>query len=114
MRISDWSSDVCSSDLSARIPPSSPLGARRTSSTSRPRSSQKIVPYRCGLAGFGGFTGKVSGAPVTRPSHSFASGQRSEEHRLDKGGARTCSYLWTQYHLEKNKIIHESKKKMNT
>src|SRR3546814_3714868 len=70
MRISDWSSDVCSSDLPARCtegPP--PQGARRPT-----------VPDEGGVA-----AGR-------RPA------DRSEERRVGKECVSTCRSRWSPYH----------------
>src|SRR3546814_4419262 len=74
MRISDWSSDVCSSDLLAR--PGSALpggqGASLLRSFERPRSSDRAPGRgRC---------------------------RRSEERRVGKECVSTCRSRWSPYH----------------
>src|SRR3546814_17888236 len=89
MRISDWSSDVCSSDLRSRhrarwIAPS--RGAPR----SRP-SPARSAGYEKRGAAF---------APRTR----VATGKRrSEERRVGKECVSTCRYRWWQYHSKKKR-----------
>src|SRR3546814_12150221 len=91
MRISDWSSDVCSSDLvvvgldrpaqssGSRSPPLSP-SPHRTSPSSNDSSPA------------------VGGC--TAPHHST----RSEERRVGKECVSTCRSRWSPYHSKK-KII---------
>src|SRR3546814_20978695 len=79
MRISDWSSDVCSSDLPARLlpvnPPSSPIFA-----AGRARRPTE----RC-----------------LRSAWTAARGGRSEERRVGKECVSTCRSRWSPYHKKK-------------
>src|SRR3546814_7002260 len=92
MRISDWSSDVCSSDLghdsgamsitgistlSIEASESITLDAPLTTSTGK-HTVEGLLTYLAGLAGFNGETGSTS---ITG---------RSEERRGGKEGVRTC------------------------
>src|SRR3546814_14608739 len=84
MRISDWSSDVCSSDLVGRGGGGSAVGRGAPSSTSL----------------------RVSGA-VERVGRAFpravgAGGARSEERRVGKECVSTCRSRWSPYTLKKN------------
>src|SRR3546814_8308180 len=78
MRISDWSSDVCSSDLSPAGPgchrpvPSPPCAAAPSA----------------GLGGRGGRLGLRSTAEKLKPQ------RRSEERRGGKECVSTCRYRW--------------------
>src|SRR3546814_15477732 len=99
MRISDWSSDVCSSDLrSARSQPRLEPGdgeARRDAQKDR--------------AGAG--EGRVAGRDVAHllrlhgEDHDLGieSGGRSEERRVGKECGSPCRSRWSQYHY-KNKL----------
>src|SRR3546814_7230582 len=69
MRISDWSSDVCSSDLSY-CPPKKPL--------------QCSSPSTC--------TG------CDRQSARLSRNRRSEERRVGKECVSTCRSRWSPYH----------------
>src|SRR3546814_1139365 len=88
MRISDWSSDVCSSDLSTFDlelvePLSSPI-----SSTPQPTTSTTSVwEVHCVQASVG-----VTGVQATWR------GRRSEERRVGKEFVRTCISRWAPYH----------------
>src|SRR3546814_15882372 len=112
MRISDWSSDVCSSDLSL------------TSSTSR------ICPDKSGSSGVPSSIDSVirlnaawrapCSSPASHAPGSRATSQRSEERRVGKECVSTCISRWSPYHSKKkqndtNNIYetehrHESKK----
>src|SRR3546814_17175977 len=72
MRISDWSSDVCSSDLR---------------------------PDR--LGGLGDDDDLHSGAGA-RPRLCVEEGSRSEERRVGKECVSTCRSRWSPYHSKKN------------
>src|SRR3546814_4440016 len=71
MRISDWSSDVCSSDLEGYAP----SRCRRNRVTRTRQGSQEIADV-----GFG----------ITFP--------RSEERRVGKECVSTCRSRWSPYH----------------
>src|SRR3546814_19570177 len=87
LRISDWSSDVCSSDLRSAIP------ARPTSTTPACTS----------------WTAAAPSAPV-----SAWSGTRSEERCVGKECVSTCRSRWWQYHLKKMLIHHRKRINHNT
>src|SRR3546814_7528149 len=101
MRISDWSSDVCSSDLSCSmgwvISVSSGLpGAKRTDAARACHSIQ----FRA--------TSARSPRELARPSSFTAI--RSEERRVGKECVSTCRSRWSPDHEKKKlrpaKIIH--------
>src|SRR3546814_12723021 len=108
MRISDWSSDVCSSDLSLR---------RASDRPSRVRQGA------CGPAGAvrGGGRGAVkpwltdraaAGATV-RPGEGCSTGgtpHRSEERRVGKECVSTCRSRWSPDHSKKNKNKYKLRK----
>src|SRR3546814_5251199 len=78
MRISDWSSDVCSSDLST--------GRRRTAW--QREELQGLAPA------------PPAWQPVAAPSRQLrgSRGSRSEERRVGKECVSTCRYRWSPYH----------------
>src|SRR3546814_3090095 len=87
MRISDWSSDVCSSDLSMALPvalPPQPLRRRR--SMLAPRNRDLHPPLRQGNA-----------APAAPPCANMP-GDRSEERRVGKECVSTGRSRWSPYH----------------
>src|SRR3546814_18144575 len=87
MRISDWSSDVCSSDLLPRQMTSMSRGMRKYSTV---RASAKL---------FGG----MMQTSVLRSTKLFAAKSlgRSEERRVGKECVSTCRSRWSPYHYKK-------------
>src|SRR3546814_4746723 len=81
MRISDWSSDVCSSDLTSRRcnAPKPKRGRRR-----QPGRPDRYGLVPCGIAD-----------PAARLSLIY---QRSEERRVGKECVSTCRSRWSPYH----------------
>src|SRR3546814_11082191 len=89
MRISDWSSDVCSSDLSGWLDDPPPF-----------------EPARCF---FSAFKAPSEVSPVMRyflPSGAVISKRlalsRSEERRVGKACVSTCRSRWSPYHEKEN------------
>src|SRR3546814_11007635 len=78
MRISDWSSDVCSSDLH-RLP----------EIDEQPRLRPQPLPRR-----------RQRRLPMTRCC-------RSEERRVGKECVSTCRSRWSPYHSKKNNNKHQ-------
>src|SRR3546814_14965518 len=91
MRISDWSSDVCSSDLVDREPEPLQLRAHRVDIGARPAAGMH-APFHRGI-----FRGHTEGVP------------RSEERRVGKECVSTCRSRWSPYH-SKNKLSDTSHK----
>src|SRR3546814_16562080 len=73
MRISDWSSDVCSSDLNAAL---AEIGVRQRAPDRTRRGKQ--------------------------PPRRIRSAGRSEERRVGKECVSTCRSRWSPYHYKKN------------
>src|SRR3546814_14570233 len=108
MRISDWSSDVCSSDLSykthavlSRYPMSelalfTPPFENHQPLSESPASGTNEDGQEQGL----------SAPPVlVRP--------RSEEHRVGKECVSTCSSRWSPYHKKKKAILYNKQQRYN-
>src|SRR3546814_2156156 len=78
MRISDWSSDVCSSDLIAGLP------------------AVAVLVFLARAAGAGGVArGVLPGRRIVRVDGGVA---RSEERRVGKECVSTCRSRWSQDH----------------
>src|SRR3546814_17412842 len=93
MRISDWSSDVCSSDLQMAYPPC------RCAARARNAILFASVGHRKGQVG----------APHRAPARAQAG--RSEERRVGKECVSTCRSRWSPYPYKKKihqSIYHES------
>src|SRR3546814_3734715 len=90
MRISDWSSDVCSSDLVLRRADASGIdattllliSASRPASRSDPRSAQRSNLW----------------CRSPQRQELDAAGNRSEERRVGKECVSTCRSRWSPYH----------------
>src|SRR3546814_18736522 len=123
MRISDWSSDVCSSDLLGRRPwaavqrallpalppegrprPSSDLG-RRLGGVHVP-APQHSAAERCRARVAGERTGQ-------RHSRADLRRTRSEERRVGKECVSTCRSRWSPYQLKKNTTINGHKPRLH-
>src|SRR3546814_12896402 len=107
MRISDWSSDVCSSDLSwerARIEITVTADDRRRpdpdrvlAAINRGKQAWESAHYACGA-----FTGFLV-EPTSRSSAAakriklIVGAQRSEERRVGKGCGSTFKSRWAAY-----------------
>src|SRR3546814_8337409 len=90
MRISDWSSDVCSSDLH--------IAVRQFLRDHRgdPQVDLLLAVDRAGsdVAGVGAEVQQVAAVDAFR-EHVV---QRSEERRVGKECVSTCRYRWSPYH----------------
>src|SRR3546814_7239851 len=85
MRISDWSSDVCSSDLLVSpVWQAGPAGSARTQIASWSQSMRISVTLRIW-------------PEVSHFFHRLAR-LRSEERRVGKECVSTCRYRWSPYH----------------
>src|SRR3546814_14449608 len=91
MRISDWSSDVCSSDL--KISEQGPQGP--------------VSPIAQKLSEVAMRMMRSSGSPAT----CFHS--RSEERRVGKECVSTCRSRWSPYHY-KQKVPHNTLQQSHT
>src|SRR3546814_19036470 len=100
MRISDWSSDVCSSDLVHCLDIK-----KFFPNTPRVRviaSFQSIMGCRADVAGILGdlctFEGHLpTGSPLS-PILAYYSYHRSEERRVGQECVSTCRSRWSPYH----------------
>src|SRR3546814_11797078 len=104
MRISDWSSDVCSSDLRQIEEQLAKLGIRRV------EPHEMISFYRRIFNGVfedapGVFASGAAGHPappirkqIVDAGPDLAFDGRSEERRVGKEGVSTCRSRWSPYH----------------
>src|SRR3546814_20009001 len=107
MRISDWSSDVCSSDL-CRSGAHENLTLVPLSSLARdegkPFQTIKDVGHRCltKLAGRGNDAWRSFAATIYFLQHQqLRRRQRSAARRVGTECVSTCSSRWSPYHLKK-------------
>src|SRR3546814_17010848 len=106
MRISDWSSDVCSSDLAGRRVPAVDVlrGAReedaRGDRVHRGHPRHRLTPPR-GIRASSGCLGPTGACP--RPGYGApARAPRAEERRVGNESVSTCKVRWLP-ELSKNK-----------
>src|SRR3546814_11068305 len=103
MRISDWSSDVCSSDLCKEsidggeskaemaLPPSGFPSSALSSCSGLTRASRATVPS------------PALGPRIKPEGDSWNVAMRSEERREGKEGVSTGRYRWAPYNKKKKK-----------
>src|SRR3546814_15541335 len=113
MRISDWSSDVCSSDLCpGRGPPISLLFLRRVcrALVHAAHIHAAMIHRRAALV-----AGRRSLADLEVEQDAFVvvrddkgHRQRSEERRVGKEWVSTCRSRWSPYHLNTKTSISSS------
>src|SRR3546814_16282890 len=104
MRISDWSSDVCSSDLADRLlvrrpVDVGPVGEVRRLEEGRARSVESEMRVAGGRA-IGNHRDRLGGR-VSRTVEDLDvedGGKRSEEGSVGKGWCRRCGLWWAQDH----------------
>src|SRR3546814_9270693 len=89
MRISDWSSDVCSSDLRSSMSPPCWAGTKRWRASPMRQVSPGPSDQNDRVAAPALISLCMALAPVTI---------RSEERRVGKECVSTCRSRWTQYH----------------
>src|SRR3546814_13411550 len=99
MRISDWSSDVCSSDLETEIASGGGNGVGRRKVKRKRRGLYRVLPGQVGAA---------RAVAPRRWCRNWRCGRaqlriryvewRSEERRVGKECVSTCRYRWSPYH----------------
>src|SRR3546814_17597690 len=90
MRISDWSSDVCSSDLNPR---STATGLTQFLAGSWKSEAERPGTFLHSVARGNGWLDDKGGVR----------GDRSEERRVGKECVRTCRYRWQPYPYKKKR-----------
>src|SRR3546814_14967078 len=112
MRISDWSSDVCSSDLVPavqrcrrgddrdRIDVLKPGQSRHARRPAVSRPAECPVLFQSGL-GYFSADGLIAVQRSVAPS-------RSEERRVGKECVSTCRSRWSPYHYKNNNTIRKT------
>src|SRR3546814_12583549 len=98
MRISDWSSDVCSSDL-PHVPFAVKLGWRSADCMWR-LAGDTATDYNhySKRAILGAVYGATMAVYLNDESAGFTDTRRSEERRVGKECVSTCRSRWSQYH----------------
>src|SRR3546814_9692737 len=97
MRISDWSSDVCSSDLETlTIEPGRPA-ARKSFTNRRHVKKQPVRSVRIRRSHWAVAISATLMPDMLRPAE-LTRISRSEERRVGKECVSTCRYRWSSYH----------------
>src|SRR3546814_16942059 len=107
MRISDWSSDVCSSDL--RLPQEADrrvehhgidaLGVEQREALARVHAPERSLVQV-------GALGVELHGPQVRVAHGATGGGRSEERRVGKECVSTGRSRWSPYHFKKQRRMN--------
>src|SRR3546814_14581671 len=107
MRISDWSSDVCSSDLAQGLVAPAPAHRPRQPPARRaePRADRARQPLRIS-GGAGGLGRRGGGRARRRP--------RSEERRVRKECVSTCRSRWSPSQYKTTQNIMTNKHQVRT
>src|SRR3546814_17526412 len=108
MRISDWSSDVCSSDLEAVDPFAEQAQhqcgiARRQAGLDHKIARRAVAPeqpHREAAAALTAFVHRDGGLAGEIADHAE---RRSEERRVGQECVSTCRSRWSPYHSKKKK-----------
>src|SRR3546814_11825936 len=113
MRISDWSSDVCSSDLypqdehermlEARLAERGVTVERETEATAFSQTADGVVAIVGGEPCQADYIAGCDGA------HSMVREQRSEERRGGNEWFSTCRSRWSAYHYKKKEKRNQKK-----
>src|SRR3546814_12066902 len=103
MRISDWSSDVCSSDLAAEAHRQVGYLEHASNTKSAGRGQHRTLRTknspRCSSAADSVTRLTLCARPCTLPEHvSWITFIRSEERRVGKECVSTCRSRWSTYH----------------
>src|SRR3546814_1319286 len=101
MRISDWSSDVCSSDLSGLLDEDRGVVARAAQAQLRGRFREPEPDGGLQLAAAGPSARVLPDEglpPESRSAQHADRAARSEERRVGKEWVSTCSSRWWPYH----------------
>src|SRR3546814_20587100 len=94
MRISDWSSDVCSSDLR--------IDARRVGQLCKLLGEGVIELVRMAAVVAVAGTGIEQGVATEEARRVAARQQRSEERRVGNEWVSTCRSRWSPYHSKQH------------
>src|SRR3546814_16223615 len=98
MRISDWSSDVCSSDLNHDGRPPDSVPDQQTNGGLIMKTLATALFVSMGLLSAGAYAASPNIEPNNVPFQGVYGQARSEERRVGKEGVSTCRSRWSPYH----------------
>src|SRR3546814_17977753 len=111
MRISDWSSDVCSSDLAGAREPIGDARVNDAQPPDRAEQPERAAPRCLDQPAIGSGKRRQLAAPDVDADQYLR--LRSEERRLGKECVSTCRSWWSPYHYKKNnKKTHQNRQKL--
>src|SRR3546814_14960968 len=99
MRISDWSSDVCSSDLNRVSCFARPQARRRPPQRHLPHPPPNVPKPSAASRPIPCCSSAIPHSPSTRTASITTA--RSEERRVGKECVSTCRSRWSPYHYKK-------------
>src|SRR3546814_11753316 len=120
MRISDWSSDVCSSDLEAGRKHHAPdaICPQRINGNGSGKSAVDAARQTQDDSGKAIAVHIIAEAKHHRAIDLFwvriGYGARSEERRVGKESVRKCRSWWSRYHYKKNHSTDDNKYTRNS
>src|SRR3546814_14882449 len=97
MRISDWSSDVCSSDLPARVSMSMPQLPAIRRATPADAETVSALATRTFVETFGHLYPAEDLQAFLANAYAVEKQRRSEERRVGKACVSTCRSRWSPY-----------------
>src|SRR3546814_17402579 len=100
MRISDWSSDVCSSDLRRLVLPSRAACRTERVAAAPVAEGSRDRQRSCAASGLPGSCWQTWCPSNIRQPYSGRH-KRSDERRVGKECVRTCRSRWSPYHYKK-------------
>src|SRR3546814_11971719 len=109
MRISDWSSDVCSSDLArsrADLIMRRTIASQVNDDSTRPAAVLKCndeIPLTISASSLKCECVRSCSFTSIRSALTYAWYDRSEERRVGKECVSKCRFRWSPYHEKKNK-----------
>src|SRR3546814_18950926 len=98
MRISDWSSDVCSSDLNLALPVTYKFIFDGAIANNDMSLLVDLLLLLVGLYIFNGAAGLIQAQTTARIGAGSAADLRTEERRVGKEGVSTCRSRWSPDH----------------
>src|SRR3546814_17054316 len=98
MRISDWSSDVCSSDLRDGCPPTGVTVEQPDGIGANLPDQESVVQYNQDRLSWGATPGALSESVRCSVAVGPDAAVRSDERRVGNECVGTCRSRWSQYH----------------
>src|SRR3546814_1182358 len=98
MRISDWSSDVCSSDLRNVWQLATEIGRLAEAARTGKAKSDELSGSTLTITSLGPLGGIATTPVINRPEVAIIGPNKIVERRVGKECVSTCRYRWSPYH----------------